>query len=82
MGYIDYSTSMPCDGPSQEYAYKRGDEATEEVLKLLLEKYHANRPPEVEPYSLTERLGADWDVLEKTLRSTLRELIWTSHCLW
>lgn len=67
---------MPCSGPSQAISYKQGDEATEEILELLRAKYHANKP------GRDTSLVSDWEKLEVILRSTVRELVWTSDCEW
>ena len=77
---------MPCGGPSQGLAYRQGDEATDEILKLLKEKYAAFKMPLPEKgnlcYGFMKEHNDKFDVLEKTLRDTVKELIWNSDSLW
>ena len=68
---------MPVAGPDQNFAYRQGDLATDEILSILKEKYHVDRPHPAMP--LGKKFSEDWDQLVAKLRETVRELVWTDH---
>jgi len=70
---------MPCMGPSQEFAFARGEEVYEEVIKLLKTKYDAERPHIIgNAPGFEKRMQKDWDKQAEELKTILKELVWTS----
>jgi hypothetical protein len=64
-------------GPNKEYSIQRAEEAFEEIMYLLQDKYDATRPGSDE-WNMFASFREDWDTAEKQLKEALVELIWTS----
>jgi hypothetical protein len=63
---------MPCDGPSDKYAYLVGEEATKDVMELLRNKYHLSD----KPFGLKDQ----WHEAEANLKKAIQEMIFADHC--
>lgn len=69
---------MPCMGPSKDYAYKRSEEAYEEIVALLKEKYQVQRPMFLRKVMIEKRWQEEWDQEAENLKKSLAELFWLS----
>ncbi len=67
---------MPCDGPSQEDAYRRADEAFPAIAAFLKERYGVDVFEESVWPGL--RVSAPKDL--EALKSALREVFWNQDC--
>lgn len=67
---------MPVTGPSQDFAYRVGDEIFALVLELLKDR-GVERPSLLLP--LGKQLSAEWDERQRQLQETLREMVWIDH---
>ncbi len=72
---------MACDGPSKDYAYKVGEEAYEDVLLLLKEKYAVSIDEET--LDFYKRQPGNGDKYVKTamdnLKLAVQEMVWSDH---
>ena len=71
---------MPVSGPSKEFAIIKSQEAYEEIMQLLNDKYHIGRPSDNMGLGIEKKWQADWDQDANKLREALTELFWTSDC--
>lgn len=69
---------MACTGPSKEFAIIKSQEAYNEIMRMLNDKYDIERPDGQCHFS--KKFQADWDADEKKLREVLTDLFWTSDC--
>lgn len=70
---------MPAMGPNQDHAYQQAQQAFQEVLLLLKDKYHVARP--ISPLkSLQEKWGQEWDTQNEKLLEALKEMFWLDAC--
>lgn len=69
---------MPCGGPSKEFAVIKSQEAYNDIMQMLSDKYHVERPDGHTGFS--KKFQADWDKDVKQLREALTELFWTNDC--
>lgn len=78
---------MPCMGPSKEFAEHVADEIFEEVLQLIKDDHHIDRP--IAPVfvagpdghrnlsmNLQKKYDDEWGEAKENLRKALRELVW------
>ena len=69
---------MPCGGPSKEFAVIKSQEAYNDIMQMLKDKYYVDRPDGDNGFS--KKFQADWDKDVKQLREVLTELFWTNDC--
>ena len=84
---------MPCIGPSKVFADQQAEEAFEEIMALLKEKYNIVRwsypvPENVDPDTVQHavvnahrRAEEDWDEKAEDVKQALAELFWSQHCM-
>jgi hypothetical protein len=60
---------MPCDGPSQEYAYIEGEKAFLQVMGLLKNQYGVSLP----------LIDLGWEKAQEKLKEAVQEMIWCQH---
>ena len=71
---------MACMGPSKDFAIECSHEAYTEIMNLLREKYHIQRPFDSPMATgFTARMQKEWDEQEEQLKKALEELFWTDH---
>ncbi len=70
---------MPCQGPSKEFAVIKSQEAFDELIQLMKDKYQVERPDFIEgDLGIYKKWQEDWDKDEEVLRETLASLFWHS----
>lgn len=70
---------MACGGPSKEFAIIKSQEAFDNIMRMMKEKYQVDRP-DYEPGDLGiyKKWQDDWDKEEAALRAVLADMFWTS----
>lgn len=69
---------MACGGPSKEFAVIKSQQAFDEIIQLIKEKYHVERPVILNGIGFEKKMQDDWDKEEAMLREALADLFWTS----
>lgn len=68
-----------CDGPHKEDADKKGDEAFDDVMQLLKEKYRVTGAIPGQPS--WPGMDESFNENKEALRKALREIIFTQDCI-
>ena len=66
---------MACMGPSKEFSVIKSEQAFNDVIQLMKDKYQVERPDENWGPA---KWRDDWDKDEEVLRSALTNLFWHS----
>ena len=69
-----------CTGPSIKDAYRRGEEAFEEIIKLLETKYYLNSNPCDLPHGMSQMLKKEWYEKKEELKKAIQEMFWIDDC--
>lgn len=69
---------MACGGPSNEFAIIRSQEAFDDVIRIMKDKYQVERPEITLGIGIEQKWQDDWDRQETALREALADLFWTS----
>ena len=69
---------MACGGPSKEFAIIRSQEAFDDVIRLMKDKYQVGRPEITLGIGIEKKWQDDWDREETALREALADLFWTN----
>jgi len=69
---------MACGGPSKEFAVIKSQEAFDDVIRMMKEKYQVSKPDMVLGIGIEKKWQDDWDEEEEALRQVLADLFWTS----
>lgn len=69
---------MPCDGPSQEFAYARGEKVYNELAILLCKQYGLMRPEDVSPG--THPMYKKTFKAQERVKKAIQELFWKDAC--
>ncbi len=67
---------MACGGPNKDHAHKQADEAYDEGMKLLEEKYDIR----ADAISTFGGFRQDFTQAQLNLREALREVFWSEAC--
>jgi len=68
---------MACGGPSKEFAVIKSQEAFDDVIRMMKEKYQVSKPDMVLGIGIEKKWQDDWDEEEEALRQVLADLFWT-----
>jgi len=69
---------MACGGPSKEFAVIKSQEAFDDVIRMMREKYQVSKPDIVLGIGIEKKWQDDWDEEEDALRQVLADMFWTS----
>jgi len=69
---------MACGGPSKEFAVIKSQQAFDEVIRMMKEKYQVSKPDMVLGTGIEKKWQDDWDEEEDALRQVLADMFWTS----
>ena len=65
-------------GPSKEFAIIKSQEAFDDIVRLMKDKYQVERPEIMLGIGFEKKMQDDWDKDEAILRDALASLFWTS----
>jgi hypothetical protein len=71
---------MACGGPSKDFAVIRAEQAYADIMQLLKDKYHVERPTIHIGIGIEKKFQDDWDHDAEEFKARLVELFWTSDC--
>lgn len=64
-------------GPIKEFAYRRGEDATADIMELLWQVYGVSPPHEILG---TQKMRDEWHAAQQKLKEAVQELIWIDEC--
>ena len=69
---------MACGGPSKEFAVNKSQQAFDDIMRMMKEKYQVSKPDMVLGIGIEKKWQEDWDEEEDALRQVLADMFWTS----
>jgi len=69
---------MACSGPSKEFSVIKSQDAFDEIMQLLKDKYQVERPEMINNIGIYKKWQDEWDADEDKFRELLAELFWHS----